>query len=1357
MSDPTRIADRYHVHELLGRGGMACVYRVTDLANGRQLALKQLLPARQSHSGAVVALFEHEFRTLKQLSHPRVIAVYDYGVDVEGPYYTMELLDGGDLVARAPTPWRELCSLLFDVCSSLALLHSRRLLHRDINPRNIRCTQDGKAKLIDFGAMAPMGPGGAQIVGTPAFTPPETVHRLATDARADLFSLGATFYAALTGELPYPARSFAEVLAAWGLRPPPPSMRAPGVPPALDDLVLSLISLDPALRPQSAFDVMQRLAAIAGLDGQESLAVSRAYLSTPALVGRDDVLAELRGAIEETRQGHGRGVMLRGTAGVGRSRALDACAMAAMTQGALVLRATASGDPARFAVTSALIEDVLDALPREAVPEGFSELFDSERRPRDLADPALDAERLQRTVSRFLLAISRVQPLVLAIDDVERIDPASASVLAAVLEHAAHARVLVVMTAESAARGFALEVILRRSQERQLRALDRAETQQLLSSLFGDVAHLELLANETYAIAAGSPRTTLDVAQHLVDRGTIRYAAGSWTLPSRLSANDLPRDAESALQARIARMSEHARTIAQAQALAFYELFSLADYRTLLPAAAHGGVDEAVSELSSEGTLVYDGTRYRLANRLWRAALESGLDPDTAQQRHRALAGMYHAQNATFATVHHAFAAGLDELGLEALQSRYAEYEKGVDHKAVIEANVNKLAPSYRTAVRAALRLGRSARELNELRRWGVGASVATDEDCYHEHATPFFAQLERDSGLDLWRADAANRDAGDRLTKALTAAHARYLATPEAERVYTIEEAIRRLAEFVVCSIGVGARALDHALIATLAPMLEPFAPLSPMLGAIWNNAVASYEGNGACRFERARARWLSVLDGLRDANTEQITHLEAVRNAVTYAVGMSEATIGVSSASALAEVLDNDPYQRLSGLALRKIARLSQGDWKGADRLRREAEIVAVQLHSPPMFNTLMLVEFAAYAHARDLTNMQWVLDAMRPFAARYPTWDLHLREAQARFQRARGDAQAARLGFEDCLKRTALDAAGETPCWAVWVGAHAGLAETLFDLGQLEEARQCAAGALAVCDARGIENFAADLVRVLALCEAKLGDGARACERLEQLLRKQMELGISGLALGLSSEARARIAIWAEDGQAFEHYASLTAREYRYGANSPLGGRYERLLQEATRRGMHTTIQLSDFSTSTVLEDGTTALHDVHGAVLRAMAGAQHTEDRASRALRMLCETHGSSEGYLFLRSRGRSLAGLELGASYPRGTAPEGLHVLAHEHLLKNQIRTDMISDIATGDLEGEDQTHASSVRVDGATYNLMLLSCAVGGVVRVAGVAALAPGAATGEALSRLLLLTSLATQFVQAGDVGSGD
>ncbi|HKU37408.1 MAG TPA: protein kinase, partial [Polyangiales bacterium] len=717
MSEPTRIADRYQVHELLGRGGMACVYRVTDTASGRQLALKQLLPAaRKTHSASVVALFEHEFHTLKQLSHPRVIAVDDYGVDAGGPFYTMELLDGGDLLARAPAPWRELCALLFDVCSSLALLHSRRLLHRDINPRNIRCTQDGKAKLIDFGAMAPMSSGGAQVVGTPAFTPPETVHRLATDARADLFSLGATFYAALTGELAYPARSFAEVMAAWEVRPAPPSARVPGIPSALDDLILSLISLDPALRPRSAFDVMQRLAAIAGLDAQESVDVSRAYLATPALVGRADILEELRVASEAAQTGRGGGVLVRGAPGAGRSRVLDACAVAAMTQGATVLRATASGSPTRFAVVQALLEDVLDALPIDTIPQGFPELLAPAAEPApgaparlsllDLEESTLELDTLRQAVCRFLLAISRVQGLVVAIDDVERVDPASASVLAALLDLASRSRVLIAMTAETEAAGFTLEALARRCEQRELRPLDRDETQQLLGSLFGDAAHLELLAKEIHDIAAGNPRASMDLAQHLVDTGRIQYASGSWTLPNRLAADDLPRSAEAALHARIDRWSHEARVLAEAQALAFYERFSLGDYRALLPAAAASSIDAAVSELMAEGALICHGSTYSLANRLWSAALKARLSESAQRERHRALVGMYRAQSVLNGIVHHAFAAGMDELGLDTLQVRFAAYAGGVDHKRALEDNVTKLVPSHMVAVRAAHRLG---------------------------------------------------------------------------------------------------------------------------------------------------------------------------------------------------------------------------------------------------------------------------------------------------------------------------------------------------------------------------------------------------------------------------------------------------------------------------------------------------------------------------------------------------------------------------------------------------------------------------------------------------------------------------
>src|SRR5262245_48616558 len=130
---PNEVSERYRVHELLGRGGMACVYRATDLATGREVALKTLtVDADSAQYASLSTLFEREFHTLAQLQHPHVISVYESGIGDDGrPFYTMELLDGGDLRERAPLQYREACRLMFQVCSSLALIHSRRLLHRD--------------------------------------------------------------------------------------------------------------------------------------------------------------------------------------------------------------------------------------------------------------------------------------------------------------------------------------------------------------------------------------------------------------------------------------------------------------------------------------------------------------------------------------------------------------------------------------------------------------------------------------------------------------------------------------------------------------------------------------------------------------------------------------------------------------------------------------------------------------------------------------------------------------------------------------------------------------------------------------------------------------------------------------------------------------------------------------------------------------------------------------------------------------------------------------------------------------------------------------------------------------------------
>src|SRR5262245_8729840 len=115
-----RIADRYRVVELLGRGGMGAVYRVLDERTDREVALKRL-HANASQDRIAEELFEREFHTLSEIAHPRIIEVYDYGVDERGAYYTMELLSGSDLRSLGKVPWQRACELLRDVISSLAI------------------------------------------------------------------------------------------------------------------------------------------------------------------------------------------------------------------------------------------------------------------------------------------------------------------------------------------------------------------------------------------------------------------------------------------------------------------------------------------------------------------------------------------------------------------------------------------------------------------------------------------------------------------------------------------------------------------------------------------------------------------------------------------------------------------------------------------------------------------------------------------------------------------------------------------------------------------------------------------------------------------------------------------------------------------------------------------------------------------------------------------------------------------------------------------------------------------------------------------------------------------------------------
>ncbi|HKP58403.1 MAG TPA: serine/threonine-protein kinase, partial [Polyangiales bacterium] len=1173
--DPATIG-RYRVHELLGRGGMAVVYRVSEPASGRVLALKQLRLGEQH--AELAALFEREFHMLAQLSHPNVIEVYDYGLDAGGPYYTMELLDGGDLKERCPLPWREACSVAFDVCSSLALLHSRRWVHRDISPRNIRCTKQGRAKLLDFGAMVPVGYTG-QIVGTPPFIAPEVVQRTLIDGRSDLYSLGATLYYALTGLTPYPARDFAQLQAAWELKPLPPSARVADIPEALDALVSSLLTLEAAQRPRNAFDVMQRLAAIADLRREEAVGVSQAYLSTPTLIGRERSLSALRRRMTSTLTRAGSSYWIESAAGMGRSRLLDACAIEAKTLGLHVLRGqTSAAERAPCAVVLALLSQLVEGLPELARGAATGEaalacLFDSDAAGRLAALQSIPPKQLQATLDRFLSRVSEQQPLLIALDDVQRCDDRSAALLAGLADVAVDHGLMIVVTADSAA-GSALDVLSSACERMTLEPLSLEQVESLFASVFGDVPDLSLLSARIHDIAAGNPRISMELAQLLVDRGRITYARGGWTLPHDLSASELPRTSDDVYRQRIARLGPGARTLISLQALASHDSFSREHYAVLASEELGAAeLDRAINELVSEQVLVSDGRTFSLAHKAFANLLMAELPAEESARRHRALADFYSRDpSSPLHAIRHRLAAGDLELALDGLQQFVAQARDTETIFAITQLTPFAVAALVARAFEVARALGRPARELAELRRWLVLLGPGTEDVYYTSVAGDWLAQLEHDSGLSIWRELGDVADPGARLGQAFTRASERYAATPEHERGYRPDEAIKCLVSYVVASIAMGARAMDAALLRSLPPLLEPFAMISPLVDAIHQNSIATCDLLCNGRAEQARERWIRVHQQLTASVAQQLQYADFIRNAIAYGIGALEARLGMASATDWANLLDNDPMQEVNAVYVRRIVSLQHGDWDTSERLRKQAELLALHSLGRQMFTSTITVELAAHALANNLTGVKQAKDRIASLAAQYRGWKPYGLLAEACFQLLRGDPAAALGELERCLELYAQDEQERALSLAVWPSVVAAYIETLLKLGRIEDAKREGERGLARCQALNIALGAQEISRGLALAEAELGLTQQAAARMQAVLDEQLALGVSGVQLGATYEARARVAISAGDLPSVEQYARLAGDEYRYGNDSMLGARYERLLEAAKQAGLN-----------------------------------------------------------------------------------------------------------------------------------------------------------------------------------------
>ncbi|HEV3007057.1 MAG TPA: serine/threonine protein kinase [Pirellulales bacterium] len=268
---------QYTLEQKLGEGGMGSVYRGRHALMRRPTAIKLLNPEKTTPES--IRRFEREVQLTSRLNHPNTIAIYDYGRTPEGIfYYAMEYLDGVNLeqlVERfGPQAEGRVIHILRQVCASLAEAHSIGLIHRDVKPANIVLNCRGGVpdfvKLLDFGLVKALGAEReagltttGSITGTPLYISPEAIQNAPTDARSDLYALGAVGYFLLSGRPVFEGQSIVELLMHHvHTAPEPPSQRL-GRPLAddLEKVLIGCLAKNPGDRPATAREVSDALAA----------------------------------------------------------------------------------------------------------------------------------------------------------------------------------------------------------------------------------------------------------------------------------------------------------------------------------------------------------------------------------------------------------------------------------------------------------------------------------------------------------------------------------------------------------------------------------------------------------------------------------------------------------------------------------------------------------------------------------------------------------------------------------------------------------------------------------------------------------------------------------------------------------------------------------------------------------------------------------------------------------------------------------------------------------------------------------------------------------------------------------------
>ena len=277
------LGTRYEILQLLGQGGMGAVYKAKDLELDRVVALKVIRP-EVAYDPLMLQRFKQELLLARQITHRNVIRIFDLGEAGGLKFITMEFIEGQDLRSLMTEKGRlspeEAVGIIEQVCLALEAAHSEGVVHRDLKPQNIMLDRQGRAAVMDFGIARSVESGGmtqtGMLVGTPDYMSPEQVMGEHVDVRSDLFTLGVILYELLTGAMPYKSDTVqASMFKRTRELPKPPIAVDPAIPQALSDITARCLQIDPALRYQSAREILADLQAWRGGGALDSATVAR--------------------------------------------------------------------------------------------------------------------------------------------------------------------------------------------------------------------------------------------------------------------------------------------------------------------------------------------------------------------------------------------------------------------------------------------------------------------------------------------------------------------------------------------------------------------------------------------------------------------------------------------------------------------------------------------------------------------------------------------------------------------------------------------------------------------------------------------------------------------------------------------------------------------------------------------------------------------------------------------------------------------------------------------------------------------------------------------------------------------------